>query len=74
MEKKFFGVALFFIILLTSQEMVMHCEAAICKVPSKTFKGMCFSQKNCIVRCHSEGYGWGECSHLRRRCMCYKPC
>ncbi|KAK9937385.1 hypothetical protein M0R45_014179 [Rubus argutus] len=74
MDRKFLGLVLFFIVLLTSQETVIHSEAKICEVPSKTFKGPCIKDKNCQVRCHSEGYGYGKCSHFRRLCMCLKPC
>ncbi|KAL6196825.1 hypothetical protein ACLB2K_032438 [Fragaria x ananassa] len=74
MERKYFGFALFLIILLTSQEMVIQSEARVCEVPSKTFTGLCFRDTHCIVRCHSEGYGYGKCSHVLRRCRCLKAC
>ncbi|PRQ30386.1 putative defensin, plant [Rosa chinensis] len=74
MDRKFLGLLLFFIILLNSQEMVIRSEAKICEVPSKTFKGLCVKDRNCVVRCHSEGYGNGKCSHVRRQCMCLKIC
>ncbi|KAK9937384.1 hypothetical protein M0R45_014178 [Rubus argutus] len=74
MERNLFGFVLLLIFLLTSQEMMMHSEARICEVPSKTFIGLCFKDTNCIVRCRSEGYGYGKCSHFRRRCRCFKPC
>ncbi|RXH98587.1 hypothetical protein DVH24_010912 [Malus domestica] len=74
MERNFGLVLFFMIILITSREMVMHSEAKICSEPSKTFKGICIIQRNCMVRRHSEGYGYGKCSHVLRRCMFYKPC
>ncbi|KAB2623355.1 defensin D2-like [Pyrus ussuriensis x Pyrus communis] len=74
MERNLFGLVLFFIILLTSQEMVMHSEARICEEPSKTFRGLCFKDANCIVRCRSEGHGYGKCSHILRQCRCLKAC
>ncbi|KAB2636908.1 defensin D2-like [Pyrus ussuriensis x Pyrus communis] len=73
MERNLFGLVLFFIILLTSQ-MVMHSEARICEEPSKTFRGLCFKDANCIVRCRSEGHGYGKCSHILRQCRCLKAC
>ncbi|TQD90908.1 hypothetical protein C1H46_023511 [Malus baccata] len=74
MERNYFGLVLFFIILLTSNEMVMHSEARVCDVPSKTFRGLCFRDTHCIVKCHSEGYGYGKCSHVLRQCRCLKAC
>ncbi|PRQ30387.1 putative oxidoreductase [Rosa chinensis] len=74
MDRKFLGLVLFFVILLTSQETVLQSEAKICEYPSRTFKGLCVKDKNCVVRCRSEGYNYGKCSHVRRRCRCFKPC
>ncbi|CAB4276971.1 hypothetical protein PRUPE_4G131400 [Prunus persica] len=74
MERKLFGLVLILVILLTSQEMVMQSEAKICEVTSKTFIGLCIKDRNCMVRCHSEGYGYGKCSHILRKCRCLKPC
>ncbi|KAF3774337.1 Defensin Ec-AMP-D1 [Nymphaea thermarum] len=49
-------------------------EARLCSSPSKRFRGLCFSDRNCASVCHTEGFPGGDCQGFRRRCMCQKPC
>uniref|UniRef100_J3LA06 Knottins-like domain-containing protein n=1 Tax=Oryza brachyantha TaxID=4533 RepID=J3LA06_ORYBR len=50
-------------------------ESKMCKEHSKTFKGLCLNNNNCISRCITEDYTGGYCSGtLDRKCVCMKEC
>ncbi|KAL5568358.1 hypothetical protein UlMin_024933 [Ulmus minor] len=76
MERKFFGLVLLLILVLSSQDKAMKSEAtnSDCEVKSTTFKGICIKKEACVTACLEDGYGDGKCSTFLRRCMCIEPC
>ncbi|PKA48227.1 Defensin J1-2 [Apostasia shenzhenica] len=46
----------------------------ICQLRSHRFRGFCFSRNNCGNVCRTEGFQFGHCRGLRRRCYCTKHC
>ncbi|KAF3775805.1 Defensin-like protein 4 [Nymphaea thermarum] len=61
-------------LLLLAFGRVEKAEARLCSSPSKRFRGLCFSDRNCANVCHTEGFPGGDCQGFRRRCMCQTPC
>ncbi|KAI0513699.1 hypothetical protein KFK09_009729 [Dendrobium nobile] len=49
-------------------------EKRTCESKSHRFKGLCFSASNCGHVCRTEGFQFGNCRGLRRRCYCTKHC
>ncbi|KAH0463365.1 hypothetical protein IEQ34_007947 [Dendrobium chrysotoxum] len=49
-------------------------EKRTCESQSHKFKGPCLSASNCGHVCRTEGFQFGECRGLRRRCFCTKHC
>ncbi|PON49559.1 Gamma Purothionin, partial [Parasponia andersonii] len=49
-------------------------EAKTCEVESGKYKGLCIKRNNCVEICQSDGYAYGKCSKILRRCICLKPC
>ncbi|KAL3831033.1 hypothetical protein ACJIZ3_019835 [Penstemon smallii] len=52
--------------------MIWSGEAATCEAPSRLFKGLCFSRKNCGTICEKEGFLFGHCRNFK--CTCAKDC
>ncbi|KAL3820008.1 hypothetical protein ACJIZ3_005913 [Penstemon smallii] len=46
-------------------------EAAMCESPSRFFKGLCFSSKNCGTICEKEDFIFGHCKKFK--CICDPP-
>uniref|UniRef100_A0A3Q7H8U2 Knottins-like domain-containing protein n=1 Tax=Solanum lycopersicum TaxID=4081 RepID=A0A3Q7H8U2_SOLLC len=46
----------------------------ICKYPSQTFKGLCFTDSSCTKACLTEEFTDGHCSKLLRKFPCTKIC
>ncbi|KAK8935959.1 hypothetical protein KSP39_PZI012926 [Platanthera zijinensis] len=49
-------------------------EKRTCESQSHRFRGLCFSRSNCGHVCRTEGFVFGRCRGLRRRCFCTKHC
>uniref|UniRef100_A0A0D9VCR3 Knottins-like domain-containing protein n=1 Tax=Leersia perrieri TaxID=77586 RepID=A0A0D9VCR3_9ORYZ len=51
------------------------CEAKICQEHSRTFKGLCWNNNNCVSSCVAEQFTGGFCSGIvDRKCICTKQC
>ncbi|KAK6923704.1 hypothetical protein RJ641_009904 [Dillenia turbinata] len=74
MERKYFGIFLVLLVLLTSHKTVMQVEGRVCQSKSHGFKGPCVRDHNCALVCRNEGFSGGECIGARRRCFCTKLC
>lgn len=57
-----------------TEEIMIQSEARTCEVESRAYKGLCIDRHNCVLVCQSEGYSYGKCSKVLRRCLCLKPC
>ncbi|KAJ0980830.1 hypothetical protein J5N97_009085 [Dioscorea zingiberensis] len=66
--------SLLLLLLLLFSSSMNGVEAKLCRVPSSGFRGICYSDTNCLHVCVSEGYNGGQCKGFRRRCICYKIC
>ncbi|KAF3616125.1 Defensin-like protein 1 [Capsicum annuum] len=75
---RFFATVLLLAMLIMATEMgpMKIIEAKTCERLSGTFKGICFSSKNCASVCENEDeeFTGGHCSGLRRRCYCTADC
>ncbi|CDP10468.1 unnamed protein product [Coffea canephora] len=73
---RLFATAFLLLMLFMSTEMdpVRVAEARTCESLSHRFKGTCVRGSNCAAVCQTEGFPGGQCSGLRRRCFCSKPC
>ncbi|PON98804.1 Gamma Purothionin [Trema orientale] len=59
---------------MTDENAYRSVQARTCEVPSGKYRGLCINRNNCVEVCQSEGYGYGKCSKIRRRCICLNPC
>ncbi|KAI3446737.1 hypothetical protein Pfo_003402 [Paulownia fortunei] len=74
MDKRTFGL-LVLLFLLFAEELVIYSEATrMCKSRSREHKGRRCYNRNCNLICLHEGFVYGRCSPLYRKCYCYKPC
>lgn len=69
-EKKIWWI----IILVGCADGGMMVEGRLCESQSHGFKGLCFSDSNCSLICHREGFTAGKCRGFRRRCFCTRHC
>ncbi|KAI5648425.1 hypothetical protein M9H77_34430 [Catharanthus roseus] len=76
MEKKFFCILLLLFIVSISYEggVVKFGEGKMCGSPSDKFRWLCVDHQKCVAICESEGFEYGKCEGLRRRCICFKAC
>ncbi|QCD84914.1 Gamma Purothionin [Vigna unguiculata] len=75
MERKtILGFMLLLVLIFASDVAVKKTEARECETPSKTFRGLCISDRNCEAVCNTEGFPNGKCEGLRQRCMCIRNC
>ncbi|KAM6582842.1 hypothetical protein CsatB_009844 [Cannabis sativa] len=74
MERKVLTVLLLIVVLISHEISLSGTEAKTCEVESEKYSGLCLYRDNCVEICQSEGFPYGKCSKIRRRCMCLKPC
>ncbi|XP_019058630.1 PREDICTED: defensin-like protein 6 [Tarenaya hassleriana] len=72
MEKKFFLVFLFLLVVFASQG--ERGEGRMCQSKSHHFHRTCVSNHNCAMVCRTEGFSGGHCVGFRRRCFCTRLC
>ncbi|KAL6888749.1 hypothetical protein ACP4OV_009775 [Aristida adscensionis] len=71
MEGKVVVATAFLLLLLTT----LGAEAAVCRIPSATYHGLCENSMNCATMCVSEGRDGGFCQGvIIRKCMCTIRC
>ncbi|KAL8040838.1 hypothetical protein ABFX02_10G125900 [Erythranthe guttata] len=74
MEKKFCGIVLLLLLLLT-HELMVQSEARNCYSRSRAYHGRCFFRNhvsNCKQMCKEEQFTAGTC--IRGTCYCSKTC
>ncbi|KAI4963573.1 defensin Tk-AMP-D1.1-like [Hordeum vulgare subsp. vulgare] len=55
--------------------LTLGAEAELCKARSRTFKGRCTRNDNCVAVCMTENFTGGYCHGVvERHCMCTKKC
>ncbi|KAF7089170.1 hypothetical protein CFC21_092191 [Triticum aestivum] len=55
--------------------LTLGAEAELCKQHSRTFKGRCTHNDNCVAICLTENFTGGYCHGIvERHCMCTKKC
>uniref|UniRef100_A0A7N0ZW87 Knottins-like domain-containing protein n=1 Tax=Kalanchoe fedtschenkoi TaxID=63787 RepID=A0A7N0ZW87_KALFE len=76
MASKNLGIFVSLVILFASLDSTIpFADARQCESRSRTFRGMCFFDRNCALVCQLEGdFTGGHCIGFRRRCFCIKDC
>ncbi|KAL7097252.1 hypothetical protein ACP275_10G132600 [Erythranthe tilingii] len=72
--KKFYGIVMLLLLLLTD-ELMVHTEARNCYSRSRAYHGRCFFRHhriNCKAMCKEEKFTAGRC--IRGTCYCSKTC
>ncbi|KAL7137922.1 hypothetical protein ABFS83_10G127600 [Erythranthe nasuta] len=72
--KKFYGIVMLLLLLLT-HELMVHTEARNCYSRSRAYHGRCFFRNqriNCKALCKEEKFTAGRC--IRGTCYCTKTC
>ncbi|WVZ23452.1 hypothetical protein V8G54_001996 [Vigna mungo] len=58
------GFMLLLLVIFASDGSMKRTEARECRTPSRTFKGLCLSDKNCESVCNTEGFTGGKCEDM----------
>ncbi|BAT73194.1 hypothetical protein VIGAN_01065900 [Vigna angularis var. angularis] len=75
METKMLKFSMFLLFLVLAADVaVKRTEGRECWSKSKTFHGLCFSDRNCETVCLTEGFTGGKCKGVLHQCFCSEIC